>query len=832
MYTEKYENMENVAAYAQIGFKMFPDHGIVDGNCTCGKTCDSPGKHPATKNGLKDASGDMEILKGYFEKNPEKNIGLATGEPSGVWVLDEDDDGTAMRKEEKKNGSLPLTWTAKTGGGGKHRFFKFTDAVKNKKNSVKFVAGLDIRTTGGHVVLSPGTHKSGARYKWIISPNDSELAEAPQWLLDLMPDREEKAKKADAESSQASPGAVPITKARTLPERAMLYLEKVPGAVSGENGSGVTYGVCCKLCELFPDLDEDEIFGAMSQWNQRCTPPWSETDLRRKISEAKKKVPADDDLHEIDDTYPRLSPDAYHGLAGEILRKLEPVTECDPAALLMTFLTGFGVAVGRNPHFRVEGTKHHANIFSLIVGATSRARKGTSLGRIKEILHESKPKEASGLSTGEGLVFAVRDPSLGVEDSKPITDKRLWVIESEFARCLKVMRRESNTLSSILRDAWDTGDLSVMTKVNALSATDAHIGITGHITMKELTQTLGETDVYNGFGNRILWVYSQRSKSLPDGGNVDLTEIRAKVKACIGVGIHIGQMKRSPEAAELWRKVYSELGQEKEDSLWDAITSRADAQVVRLSMLYALLDGSEVIEVIHLKAALAVWEYCDATAKLLFFDSSVETLDQKILKIVSTEPGIKKSVCRNRFGHDASMSRKFAAALSRLISKNKIISVGVMAGRQAEVLYPSPTSAKSAKSAESEIRGEETADRHDMGAKSQSPLNPRSEDKQKGVEPERGGEANSLNPQNPLNPRSEDKREGPTPATLGELFEWANESSVEWKRESNGGVWVTPAQEEKLTPALTAAIRANQPVLDKLCPHEMCDEEWEAEMRS
>ncbi len=68
-----------------------------------------------------------------------------------------------------------------------------------------------------------------------------------------------------------------------------------------------------------------------------------------------------------------------------------------------------------------------------------------------------------------------------------------------------VMKREGNTLSSVLRDAWDTGNMYVMTRNAPLTATNAHIGITSHITQEELLKTLGQTEMFNGFGNRFLW---------------------------------------------------------------------------------------------------------------------------------------------------------------------------------------------------------------------------------------------------------------------------------------------------------------------------------------
>ncbi|MFO1007841.1 MAG: hypothetical protein U0929_17910, partial [Planctomycetaceae bacterium] len=260
---------------------------------------------------------------------------------------------------------------------------------------------------------------------------------------------------------------------------------------------------------------------------------------------------------------------------------------------------------------------------------------------MNELLKQASIKYLSGISTGEGLIAEVKDADS--PNKKGIEDKRRWIVESEFARCLMVMKREGNTLSSVLRDAWDTGNMYVMTKNSPLTATNAHIGITSHITQEELLKTLGQTEMFNGFGNRFLWTYVRRSKCLPDGGSVDLSSLQKRLAEIVAKAKEIERLVRSPEAAELWRQVYPILGAEK-CGIWDAVTSRAEAQVVRLSILYALLDGSSVIEVDHLKAALAVWDYCDQSAKLLFDDP--ESIDNKILNIVEARPGIMKSAVR------------------------------------------------------------------------------------------------------------------------------------------------------------------------------------------
>lgn len=131
----------------------------------------------------------------------------------------------------------------------------------------------------------------------------------------------------------------------------------------------------------------------------------------------------------------------------------------------------------------------------------------------------------NGLSSGEGLIHAVRDPVVSRDKTGEkvvlddgVEDKRLLVMEPELAGVLKVMSREGNTLSPVIRQAWDEGTLQTLTKNSPTRATDAHVSIVGHVTKAELLRHLTETEAANGFANRFLWLLVKRSKELPFGG--------------------------------------------------------------------------------------------------------------------------------------------------------------------------------------------------------------------------------------------------------------------------------------------------------------------------
>ena len=154
-------------------------------------------------------------------------------------------------------------------------------------------------------------------------------------------------------------------------------------------------------------------------------------------------------MHVADD-WPVLDPAAYHGVIGTFVKAVEPYSEADPIGLLLHTLQGFGCLIGRGPHVMVEHLPHHARLNVALVGNSANSRKGTSWSTPKVMFSKFdqewvKGRVRSGLSSGEGLAFNVRDPE-GDDPGEP--DKRLLVIEQEFAGALKAMQREGNTLSA------------------------------------------------------------------------------------------------------------------------------------------------------------------------------------------------------------------------------------------------------------------------------------------------------------------------------------------------------------------------------------------------
>ncbi len=381
-----------------------------------------------------------------------------------------------------------------------------------------------------------------------------------------------------------------------------------------------------KLCAENEKLSDDEISERLCVFVDN-TENW----------QSKSETETNTETTDIDETpieikpFPEPHEKCFHGLAGDFVRFIEPHTEADKMALLIQFLTYFGNIIGRFAYFQVEGDKHFTNLFCVLVGDTASGRKGISFGRVKQVFrnldeHHQKECLVSGLASGEGLLYHVRDAVYKTDKDgetvvdKGVSDKRLLISEGEFANVLRVQGRDGNTLSAFIRNLWDSGNARSLTKNSPLRTTDAHVSIIGHITKTELLTCLSEVESANGYANRFLWVCVRRSKFLPHGSQVDykdLLGINADISRRIEFAQTIEQIHFSVEAKELWASNYEHL----ETSRYGfvaKITQRASPYVLRLSCIFAVLDAQSVIGVEHLEAALAVWQFCEDSAKYIF----------------------------------------------------------------------------------------------------------------------------------------------------------------------------------------------------------------------
>ena len=679
--------LDAALAYAAQGRHVFPVQWPINGKCSCGQEdCGSPAKHPRTKHGLSDATANEAKIRAWWGEHPQANIGMVMG--GGLLAIDID-----PRKGGDESlaalGDLPDTVISLTGGGGCHLIYH---VAEDHGNGTGILPGIDVRSAGGYIVAPPSMHVSGRRYEWEVgcAPGDMKPAPLPDVFKGLM------------RNGQRAPEVGEI----------------IP---SGERNN-VLASIAGTMRRR--GLEEAEIAAALLEVNaNRCNPPLPDHEVRR-IAASVARYPAGElasasapqsaqtyNESEAEDAPPKTdwpeaaSAEAFSGLAGDIVRTLAPHTEADPHALLADTLATFGMLVGPGPHFMVGLQRHEMRVWPVIVGPTGRGRKGLShaeiVGVYRRAVEDFNDRLTTGLSSGEGLIGAIRDPIYRQEPIKEkglvtgyqevqvdagVEDKRLLVVEAEFGRTLRVQGREGNTLSPVLRLAWDDGNLKTMTK-SPVTATGAHVAIIAHITKEELLRHLDNTETASGFANRFLWIAARRSKLLPDGGKVPLSDLNG-----IAQGLHealdfaamVEEMGRDDEASALWHKVYPDLSHGK-PGLFGAVVGRAEPYVMRLASVYALMNISGTVKAEHLAAALALWEYAEHSARYIFGDLTGDPMADTILRALRSQGPMTQTNISFLFGRNVDAER-LAQAVSLLAEGGLIASQAVETeGRSATV---------------------------------------------------------------------------------------------------------------------------------------------------
>lgn len=162
--------------YAQQGWQSFP--------------CKPQDKTPLVK-WADVATTEENMLVGWWDTNPSANIAIACGKRSGIVVLDVDaahGGHESLTELLLEHGALPTTPMSKTGGGGEHIFFKHP-GIEIRNSAGKLGRGLDIRGDGGYVIAPPSVHPNGTRYEWEVRPSQVELADMPEWMIELLKEK-------------------------------------------------------------------------------------------------------------------------------------------------------------------------------------------------------------------------------------------------------------------------------------------------------------------------------------------------------------------------------------------------------------------------------------------------------------------------------------------------------------------------------------------------------------------------------------------------------------------------------------------------------------------
>jgi hypothetical protein len=288
------------------------------------------------------------------------------------------------------------------------------------------------------------------------------------------------------------------------------------------------------------------------------------------------------------------------------------------------------------------------------------------------------------------VIWTVRDP----QGQDPGTgDKRLLVVEPEFASVLKSTSREISTLSPTLRNAWDGRPLALLTRTAPARATDAHISIIGHNTQTELRRHATTVELANGFMNRFVLASVRRVRLLPEGGNPDPLKDTGLARYLATVLKHaqtIGQLKLDPAARELWWHAYPQLTQPG-DGLAGNLTARAEAHTIRLALLYALLDSANAIRPEHLQAALALWDYAARSATWALGQTTGDPVAEQLHAALACSPDGLTRTQLSQLLHRNLPAEQLQRALHALAAAGRAHHTKILtAGRPAELWHATP----------------------------------------------------------------------------------------------------------------------------------------------
>ena len=341
---------------------------------------------------------------------------------------------------------------------------------------------------------------------------------------------------------------------------------------------------------------------------------------------------------------PQPDPACLYGLIGDVARVGSDGTETNAYAIAANFMAYLSCAIGRGAYLPIGNTRHHARLFCLHIGRSGRGRKGDAVSLVLRIDQALRAKDKAlvpqihrgGLSTREGLAALIHDGyRQGRQDAPAIEDKRLWVVESEFTNVLHQGRRDGNTLSTALRDCWDGIDLKPATKSNRLYASDPHVCLSGAISPGELTGLMSARELTNGFANRFLMLWAERTRMLPfpketPQATVEQLAVRTQEVLAFaradqhGLREHL-RMALSAQAQWHYSQLYrGELNSEFGDGVVGALLERRAPMLLRLAMLMALADLQTRIDAQHIDVAMAWIRHATASVRFVFVSAAEE----------------------------------------------------------------------------------------------------------------------------------------------------------------------------------------------------------------
>ena len=391
-----------------------------------------------------------------------------------------------------------------------------------------------------------------------------------------------------------------------------------------------------------------------------------------------------------------LAEDAFIGPAGKFANLLKPHTVADPAGILLSLLTGFGSmvggfgeALGNRPYAPLipgGSAKQYTSLYTALIGDTSEGYKRTAVNEVLDFLKKVDPsffKDSNfqaGLDTTEGLISMFPDPQ---------PDKRLLFYLQEFTKQLKLLPVAS--LGETLCEAWDGGLIGKGSQTNRATVTHPAVAIIANTVPEKLCRRLKRDDsIEDGLGNRFLWIMVRQSQVLSritkplDQDEYDYLVV--VFQEALKKAMERELLVLDAEADQAWDSIYAAVSPQGKGS-YRSMTTRGVPNVVRLALVYALLDESKFIQLNHLKAAVEIWRYNEDSVMYLYKGEGKAQMTREMLAAEKIENELRdkrvlEGTSINRlFSSHKEWTRILPRALALLVEAGKIkVSKGTSEG--------------------------------------------------------------------------------------------------------------------------------------------------------
>lgn len=647
------------------------------------------------------ATTDFDQIRKWWPASSKNNIGIFL-KPSCVVVIDVDPRNGGDETFEaliNQHGRLPVTYTVKSANNGRHYYYRVPPDFYDVKYPKALGPGVEL-LINNYAVAPPSELEDGRQYTIATGDVEHDFAPFPfDWVDEVI-------------------------RAHVFTAKDVWHDNREDWSFEGGKRNDGATRIAGLLRKYYLSEEEIEAFlhicgrhGRFENYTEDVE--FREVEIPRIAKSAATNFPGeirltDLKVHARQQAYkPKLDIEgvAFQGPIGEFVKEIEPYTEASPAALLVQSLAIFGNMVGATegddagPGFNVEGGHHKTSEYVMIVGESALAGKGDSWSRAYGFFKplDSDWRAKTGIQTGEAVINLLADDeetdtilhnltegSVEKGVKKGASDKRLLVYEPEFARIMHVAQRQGSIIKDVLRSMWDTGETESISKGSQQRVTNATFSLIAHCTKADLEREMSDVDLINGFGNRFLYVFAERTQHLPSAQAIPsqtLKELRYPLREALEFAQTAPiDYPFSPEAWDAWERVtriWWQRGKKPVPAIEDQLSSRARPHVRRLAVIYAVADCSPQIELQHLDAALAVWQYCFDSVIYIFGNRIGDYVADKIYRaLVEHAPGLSQGEIRSEVFKRNRSSEQVRNGIQLLLDAGLIQKVSVKVGRK------------------------------------------------------------------------------------------------------------------------------------------------------